>query len=78
MFYNFFNYKAAKCRPEGLTYLLNNKLMFGLGNKMGTGVVVLVLAGSASARVAGKMGGYSNKKGGKYTVYLISCRPWHF
>ncbi|XP_047505127.1 uncharacterized protein LOC125049732 [Pieris napi] len=28
---------------------------------------VLVLAGSASGRVAGKMGGYSNKVGGKST-----------
>ncbi|XP_041978445.1 uncharacterized protein LOC121732581 [Aricia agestis] len=29
--------------------------------------VVLVMVGSASARVAGKMGGYSNKMGGKST-----------
>ncbi|XP_050684506.1 uncharacterized protein LOC126979266 isoform X1 [Leptidea sinapis] len=32
-----------------------------------TGAVMLVVAGSASARVAGKMGGYSNKMGGKST-----------
>ncbi|XP_014366883.1 uncharacterized protein LOC106717525 [Papilio machaon] len=32
-----------------------------------TGVVVLAVAGGASARVAGKMGGYSNKMGGKST-----------
>ncbi|XP_026752441.1 uncharacterized protein LOC113512722 [Galleria mellonella] len=32
-----------------------------------TSAVVLVTAGEVSARVAGKMGGYSNKKGGKST-----------
>ncbi|XP_013199630.1 uncharacterized protein LOC106142428 [Amyelois transitella] len=32
-----------------------------------TGAVVLVTAGGVSARVAGKVGGYSNKKGGKST-----------
>ncbi|XP_026488294.1 uncharacterized protein LOC113395001 [Vanessa tameamea] len=32
-----------------------------------TGVVVLVAVSGASARVAGKMGGYSNKMGGKST-----------
>ncbi|CAH2106256.1 unnamed protein product [Euphydryas editha] len=32
-----------------------------------SGVVVLAVVGSASARVAGKMGGYSNKMGGKST-----------
>ncbi|XP_059047193.1 uncharacterized protein LOC131842637 [Achroia grisella] len=32
-----------------------------------TSAVVLVTASEVSARVAGKMGGYSNKKGGKST-----------
>ncbi|KAM3961070.1 uncharacterized protein ACR2FA_004845 [Aphomia sociella] len=32
-----------------------------------TSAVVLMTAGGVSARVAGKMGGYSNKKGGKST-----------
>ncbi|XP_004932499.1 uncharacterized protein LOC114240699 [Bombyx mandarina] len=31
------------------------------------GAMVLVISGSANARVAGKMGGYSNKMGGKST-----------
>ncbi|KAF9413019.1 hypothetical protein HW555_008633 [Spodoptera exigua] len=33
-----------------------------------TSAMVLVVVGGASARVAGKMGGYSNKKGGKYCI----------
>ncbi|XP_022830892.1 uncharacterized protein LOC111359537 [Spodoptera litura] len=32
-----------------------------------TSAMVLVMVGGATARVAGKMGGYSNKKGGKST-----------
>ncbi|CAK1596326.1 unnamed protein product [Parnassius mnemosyne] len=32
-----------------------------------TGALVLAVASEASARVAGKMGGYSNKMGGKST-----------
>ncbi|XP_013169182.1 PREDICTED: uncharacterized protein LOC106118951 [Papilio xuthus] len=32
-----------------------------------SGVLVLAVAGGVSARVAGKMGGYSNKMGGKST-----------
>ncbi|CAG9584765.1 unnamed protein product [Danaus chrysippus] len=32
-----------------------------------TGALVLVAVGDVSARVAGKMGGYSNKMGGKST-----------
>ncbi|KAJ0177302.1 hypothetical protein K1T71_007311 [Dendrolimus kikuchii] len=32
-----------------------------------TGAVVIIVSGGASARVAGKMGGYSNKMGGKST-----------